>query len=385
MNNRHIYLDNAATTKMDPEVLESMKPYLSEHFGNPSSVYSFARENKSAMKRTRDLAAKLIHTKAKDIYFTSGGTEAINWALKGIFIAHRDKGNHVITVKTEHHATLHAMEFLEKIGAEVTYLDVDEYGRIDLDVLRNTMRSDTILVSIMAANNEIGTIMPLKDIGEICREKDIFFHTDAVQALGALDIHVDEMNIDFLSASAHKFHGPKGVGFLFARGGIVFENLIHGGNQERGRRSGTENVAGIVGMGKAIEIIIQEMSDKNKKLAKLRDSLLDGLLSIEDTKLNGPDKAGRLPNNVNVSFKNVEGESLLLNLDLLGILASSGSACTSGAIDASHVLQAIGVEEEYIHGSLRLSVSKYNTEEEIKEAVVVIRNTVERLRKLNRR
>lgn len=385
MNRKRIYLDNAATTCMDEAVYLAMEPYFSLHYGNPSSVYSFARENKSAMKRTRDLAAVLLHAKPKDIYFTSGGTEAINWALKGIYFAHRQKGNHIISVKTEHHATLHTLEFLEKTGAEVTYLEVDTDGRIDLKVLRRMIRPDTVLVSIMAANNEIGTIMPLKEIGEICREKGVFFHTDAVQAVGAVEIDVEDMNIDFLSASAHKFHGPKGVGFLYAKSGIVFENLLHGGNQERGRRSGTENVAGIVGMGKAIEILLNEMPEKNVKLRKLRDQLLDGLLSIEDTKLNGPDRSERLPNNVNLSFKDVEGESLLLNLDLAGILASSGSACTSGAIDASHVLQAIGVNESYIYGSLRLSVSKYNTEEEIEEAVKVIRETVLRLRKLSRR
>lgn len=385
MSSRQIYLDNAATTKMDSDVFSVMSSYFTEHYGNPSSVYSFARENKSAMKRTRDFAAKLIHAKAKDIYFTSGGTEAINWALKGIFFSHRERGNHIISVKTEHHATLHTLEFLEKMGARVSYLDVNEEGAIDLEDLKKTMESGTILVSIMAANNEIGTMMPLKEIGSLCKEKGIIFHTDAVQAIGAMDIDVEEMNIDFLSASAHKFHGPKGTGFLYARSGIVFDNLLHGGNQERGRRSGTENVAGIVGMGKALEILIHEMDEKNEKLKKLRDHLIDELLSIEETKLNGPGKSGRLPNNVNISFKGVDGESLLLNLDLAGILASSGSACTSGAIDASHVLQAIHVPEEYIHGSLRLSVSKYNREEEMEDAVNVIRETVMRLRKLNRK
>ncbi|WP_313119419.1 cysteine desulfurase family protein [Proteiniclasticum ruminis] len=385
MKNKLTYLDNAATTILDKDVFQAMTPYLTEHYGNPSSVYSFARENKSVMKKTRDIAAKIIHAKAKDIYFTSGGTEAINWALKGVFFSQRDKGNHIISVKTEHHATLHALEFLEKMGARVTYLDVNEEGAIDLHSLKEAMGSDTILVSIMAANNEIGTMMPLKEIGSLCKEKGIIFHTDAVQAIGAMNIDVEEMHIDFLSASAHKFHGPKGIGFLYARSGIVFENLIHGGNQERGRRSGTENVAGIVGMGKALEILMAEMDEKNAKLKKLRDLLMDELLLMEDTKLNGPEKSGRLPNNVNVSFKGVDGESLLLNLDLAGILASSGSACTSGAIDASHVLQAINVPEEYIHGSLRLSVSKYNTEDEIQDAVEKIRETVMRLRKLSRR
>lgn len=385
MNNHRIYLDNAATTRLDPAVYESMMPYLIEHYGNPSSVYSFARENKSAMKKARDAAAIVIQAKPKDIYFTSGGTEAINWALKGVLFGQKQKGSHLISVRSEHHATLHTLEFLEKNGAEVTYLDVDEEGNINLNELRNAIRKDTVMVSIMAANNEIGTIMPLGAIGEICREHGVLFHTDAVQAIGAMELNVEEMKIDFLSASAHKFHGPKGVGFLFARSGIVFENLLHGGNQERGRRSGTENVAGIVGMGKALEILQDEMSTKNRRLSDLRNLLLEELLKIEDVKLNGPRKEHRLPNNVNVSFKNVDGESLLMNLDLAGILASSGSACTSGAIDASHVLQAISVPDEYIHGSLRLSVSKYNTEEEIIKTVEVIREAVARLRTMRRR
>lgn len=382
--NDFIYLDNAATTWMDEKVKEAMEPYLMERYSNPSSVYSFSRENKSAMKRTRDAAAKLLCAKPKDIYFTSGGSEAINWAIKGVVYGNPDKGRHIVSTKVEHHATLHTLEFLEKQGFEVTYLDVDEEGSIDLRALEKAIRRDTVLVSIMAANNEIGTILPVKEIGRICREKGTYFHTDAVQAVGAVKIHVDEMNIDFLSASAHKFHGPKGAGFLYLRSGIVIENLIHGGNQERGRRSGTENVAGIVGLGKALEILTEEMDQKNEALTVLRDQLIHGLLEIEGTRLNGPVGDRRLPNNVNVSFTGVDGEALLLNLDLAKILASSGSACTSGAIDESHVLSAIGVEKDFIKGSLRLTLSKYNTEEEVVKTIEIIREILSRQRRLNR-
>lgn len=379
-----IYLDNAATTIMDYDVLKAMEPYYLEKFSNPSSVYSFSRENKSAIKRTRDQAAKLLGAKPKDIYFTSGGSEAINWAIKGVVYGNEAKGKHIVSTKIEHHATLHTLEFLEKQGFEVTYLDVDSTGQIDLEDLRSAIRNDTVLVSIMAANNEIGTILPLKEIGVICKEKETFFHTDAVQAIGAIDLDVEEMHIDFLSASAHKFHGPKGTGFLYLRSGIVIENLIHGGNQERGRRSGTENVAGIVGLGKALEIVMVDEEEKKRKLAGLRDQLIEGLLEIEGSRLNGPIGEMRLPNNVNVSFSGVDGEALLLNLDLAGILASSGSACTSGAIDESHVLQAIGVEKEFTRGSLRLTLSKYNVEEEIVKTIETIKEIVIRQRKIGR-
>ena len=379
-----IYLDNAATTFMDYHVLKAMEPYYLEKYSNPSSIYSFSRENKSAMKRTRDVAAKLLGAKPKDIYFTSGGSEAINWAIKGVVYGNEGKGRHLVSTRIEHHAALHALEFLEKQGYEVTYLDVDETGQIDLSELRRAIRPDTVLVSIMAANNEIGTILPLKEIGRICREMGTFFHTDAVQAVGAVEIDVEEMNIDFLSASAHKFHGPKGVGFLYLRSGIVIENLIHGGNQERGRRSGTENVAGIVGMGKALEILMTEKEEKNRRLTSLRNQLTEGLLQIEGSRLNGPKGADRLPNNVNISFSGVDGEALLMNLDLAGILASSGSACTSGAIDESHVLQAIGVEKEYIRGSLRFTLSKYNMEDEIEKTIEIVEEIVMRQRKIGR-
>jgi len=379
-----IYLDNAATTIMDYDVLKAMEPYYMEKFSNPSSVYSFSRENKSAIKRTRDQAAKLLGAKPKDIYFTSGGSEAINWAIKGVVYGNEAKGKHIVSTKVEHHATLHTLEFLEKQGFEVTYLDVDSTGQIDLEDLRKAIRPDTVLVSIMAANNEIGTILPLKEIGIICKEKETFFHTDAVQAIGAIDLDVEEMHIDFLSASAHKFHGPKGAGFLYLRSGIVIENLIHGGNQERGRRSGTENVAGIVGLGKALEIVMIDKEEKKRKLVGLRDQLIEGLLEIDGSRLNGPIGEMRLPNNVNVSFSGVDGEALLLNLDMAGILASSGSACTSGAIDESHVLQAIGVEKEFTRGSLRLTLSKYNVEEEIEKTIVTVKEIVIRQRKINR-
>lgn len=381
---KYIYLDNAATTKMDDRVFEAMKPYFLEVYGNPSSVYSIAREGKSAMKRTRDVAAKLLGAKAKDIYFTSGGTEAVNWALKGVLYGHKDQGNHVISVATEHHASLHTLEFLEKQGFEVTHLSVDEEGQIDLRALKQAVRKETVLVSIMAANNEIGTLMPLKDIGALCQEHGVYFHTDAVQALGAMDIDVEEMHIDFLSASAHKFHGPKGVGFLYARSGIVIENHLHGGNQERGRRSGTENVAGIVGMGMALTLLLEEKEKKNETLRHLRGLLYQELKDLPGIRLNGPKLEHRLPNNLNLSFQGIEGEGLLMNLDLLGVLASSGSACTSGAIDESHVLLAIGVPKDYIRGSLRLTLSKYNTEEEVKEAGRLIKETVLRLRTMNR-
>lgn len=379
-----IYLDNAATTFMDYDVLKAMEPYYLEKYSNPSSIYSFSRENKSAMKRTRDVAAKLLGAKPKDIYFTSGGSEAINWAIKGVVYGNEGKGRHLVSTRIEHHATLHTMEFLEKQGYEVTYLDVDETGQIDLSELKRAIRPDTVLVSIMAANNEIGTILPLKEIGKICREMGTFFHTDAVQAVGAVEIDVEEMNIDFLSASAHKFHGPKGAGFLYLRSGIVIENLIHGGNQERGRRSGTENVAGIVGMGKALEILMAEKEEKNRRLTSLRNQLTEGLLQIEGSRLNGPKGVDRLPNNVNISFSGVDGEALLMNLDLAGILASSGSACTSGAIDESHVLQAIGVEKEYIRGSLRFTLSKYNMEDEIEKTIKTVEEVVMRQRKIGR-
>ena len=373
-------MDNAATTPMDPRVWEAMMPYLEFSYGNPSSVYSFSRENKAAIKNTRDQASKLINAKPQEIYFTSGGSESINWALKGVCFAHEHEGKHVISVKTEHHAALHALDFLEKRGFEVTYLDVDEFGYVNLNDLEKLIRKDTILVSIMAANNETGTLADLQSIGKICDEKQVLFHTDAVQAIGATELDVRDMHIDLLSASAHKFHGPKGVGFLYVKAGIPIENLIHGGNQERGRRSGTENVAGIVGLGKALDLLNQDSKEKLEKIRFLRNLLIEGLLEIPDTKLNGPKGEHRLPNNVNISFKDIDGESLLLNLDLNSVYASSGSACTSGAIDESHVLKAMGIESDYIKGSLRLSLSQFSSEEEVHQVVDIIKTTVKRLR-----
>lgn len=381
MSKKILYLDNAATTKMDERVWQEMVPFFKESYGNPSSVYSFSRKNKSALKKVRDEAAKLIHAKPQEIYFTSGGTEAINWALKGISFAPGSKGKHLISVKTEHHSALHALEFLEKQGYEITYLDVDELGFIRLEDLRQAIRKDTILVSIMAANNEVGTISDLSSIGQICKENAVLFHTDAVQAVGAMELDVKAMNIDLLSASAHKFHGPKGVGFLYVKAGIPIENLIHGGNQERGRRSGTENVAGIVGMGKALELLGLDLEEKGNRISSLRDRLITKLLEVPDSRINGAPGEHRLPNNVNISFKEVDGESLLLNLDLKGVMASSGSACTSGAIDESHVLKAMGVGKKYSKGSLRLTLSQYTTEEEVDETAQIIKETISTLRK----
>ncbi len=381
MMSKTIYLDNAATTEMDERVWLAMVPYLKGSYGNPSSVYSFSRENKAALKRVRDVASKLINAKPQEIYFTSGGTEAINWAIKGIAFAPGETGRHIISSRSEHHSTLHTLDFLEKHGFRVTYLDVDDQGFINLEELKDSIEKDTILVSIMAANNETGSLNNLRAIGEICDEKQVLFHTDAVQAVGAMELNVKEMHIDLLSSSAHKFHGPKGVGFLYVRSGIPIENLLHGGNQERGRRSGTENVAGIVGMGKALELLGVDQEKKIERISTLRDQLIDGLLNIPDSRLNGPRGEKRLPNNVNVSFKDVDGESLLLNLDLKGVLASSGSACTSGAIDESHVLKAMGVERDYIKGSLRLTLSQYTSEDEIKEVIEIIRDTVKILRR----
>ncbi len=381
MMKQTIYMDNAATTEMDERVWQAMVPFFKHSYGNPSSVYSFSRENKAAIKKVRDEAAKVIHAKPQEIYFTSGGTEAINWALKGLAYAPGETGKHIISSQSEHHGTLHTLEFLEKQGFEITYLGVDSAGLINLEELRDSIREDTILVSIMAANNEVGTLSNLKGIGAICQEKHVLFHTDAVQAIGAMEINVQEMHIDLLSASAHKFHGPKGVGFLYLKSGIPIENLLHGGNQERGRRSGTENVAGIVGMGKALELLQVDQEEKLQRIASLRDLLIEGLLEIPDSRLNGPSGELRLPNNVNISFKDVDGESLLLNLDLKGVLASSGSACTSGAIDESHVLKAMGVEKEYIKGSLRLTLSQYTSKEEVDQVIEIMKETIVNLRR----
>jgi cysteine desulfurase len=381
--NKTIYMDYAATTYTKPEVLDEMMPYFTEFYGNPSSIYSLSRDTKRAIDLSRDRVSKAINAESNEIYFTGGGSEADNWALKGIAYAHKKKGNHIITTNIEHHAVLHACEFLEKQGFEITYLPVDKLGFINLNDLQNAITDKTILVSIMFANNEIGTIQSIKEIGALCREKKVLFHTDAVQAIGALPVDVKEMNIDMLSMAAHKIYGPKGIGALYIRKGIRIENLIHGGGQERARRAGTENVASIVGFGKAIELAVSKMNENNLRLLKLREALIEGLLKIPYTRLNGPRGDKRLPGNVNVCFEFIEGESTLLLLDDLGICASSGSACTSGALDPSHVLLAIGLPHEIAHGSLRLSLGDRTTEEEVKYVLDVLPGIVYRLRQMS--
>lgn len=381
--NKPIYMDYAATTYTKPEVLEEMIPYFTEFYGNPSSVYSISRETKKALDKARMRVAKAINADPNEIYFTGGGSEADNWAIKGIAFAHQNKGNHIITTKIEHHAVLHACEYLEKHGFEVTYLDVDDEGVIRIEDLKNAIKENTILVTIMMANNEIGSIQAVKEIGEICRERKIFFHTDAVQAVGHIPVDVKEMNIDLLSLAAHKFYGPKGVGALYIKKGIKIHNLVHGGGQEKNRRAGTENVAGIVGLGKAIELAVDNMEEHNKTLIYLRDKLMNGLLEIPHTRLNGPKGEKRLPGNVNVCFRFIEGESVLLMLDAMGICASSGSACTSGSLDPSHVLLSIGLPHEIAHGSLRLSLGDGTTEEEVDYVLKTVPSIVQRLRDMS--
>lgn len=378
-----IYLDNAATTKVKKEVVDAMLPYFTENYGNPSSVYKFAGESKKAVDNARDIIAKSLNTNSQDIYFTAGGSESDNWALKATAEAYRTKGKHIITSKIEHHAILHTCDYLEKEGFEVTYIDVDENGIVKLDELENAIREDTILISIMYANNEIGTIQPIKEIGKIAHKHNVIFHTDAVQAYGHIPIDVEEMNIDMLSASGHKINGPKGIGFLYIRKGLKLRSFVHGGAQERRRRAGTENVTGIVGFGKAVEIAMANMEERIAKEESLRDRLITKVLErVPYTRLNG-DRHKRLPNNVNFSFQFIEGESLLIMLDMKGICASSGSACTSGSLDPSHVLLAIGLPHEIAHGSLRLSLSEENTEEEIDYVVDAVEEIVGKLRSMS--
>ena len=378
-----IYLDNAATSKTAPEVVEAMLPYFTEHYGNPSSVYSFAAQNKETITKQREIIADALGANTNEIYFTAGGSESDNWALKATAEAYRSKGNHIITTKIEHHAILHTCEYLEKEGFEVTYLDVDENGTVKLEDLRAAIRPTTILISIMFANNEIGTIEPIKEIGEIAKEHGILFHTDAVQAFGQVPINVDECHIDMLSASGHKLNGPKGIGFLYIRKGVKIRSFVHGGGQERKRRAGTENVPGIVGMGAATRRAIQTMAERTAKEAELRDYLISRVLEeIPYTRLNGhPQK--RLPNNANFSFRFIEGESLLIMLDMKGICASSGSACTSGSLDPSHVLLAIGLPHEIAHGSLRLTLSDETTKEDIDYVVDSLKEIVTNLRNMS--
>lgn len=378
-----IYMDNAATTPIKKEVLDEMLPYLTESYGNPSSVYSLGSISKRAVEDARMKISKAIGASNREVYFTGGGSEADNWAVKGIAYANKSKGNHIITTKIEHHAILHACEYLEKNGFEVTYLDVDEYGMVKLDELKNSIKDNTILISIMFANNEIGTIQPIKEIGAIAKEKGIYFHTDAVQAIGHIDIDINELNIDLLSMSAHKFYGPKGIGVLYIRNGVKIDPLIIGGGQERSRRAGTENVPAIVGMGKAIEFAYENMEKHNEKLIHLRDTLIKKIeQNIKEVRLNGH-PTNRLPGNVNMCFKYIEGESLLLSLDMEGIAGSSGSACTSGSLEPSHVLLGIGLPHEIAHGSLRLSLGDFNTEEEIDYVVEKLVKIVERLRMMS--
>lgn len=378
-----IYMDNAATTKVAPEVLDAMLPYLREEYGNPSSAYKFSGKIAEKVAEARNTIGKVIGAKEKEIFFTSGGSESDNWAIKGIADARRDKGNHIITTKIEHHAVLHTCEFLEKRGFEVTYLPVDEKGLVNIDELKAAIRPSTILVSVMFANNEIGTIEPIKEIGRIAHEHGVLFHTDAVQAFGHVPIDVNEMNIDLMSASAHKIHGPKGIGFLYIRSGVRLSNLIHGGAQESGRRAGTTNAAGIIGFAKAAELAARDMEDTISREKTLRDRLMHKVLSeVPYARVNG-DLENRLSNNVSFCFRFVEGESLLIMLDNKGICASSGSACTSGSLDPSHVLLAIGLPHEIAHGSLRLTLSAENTEEEIDYVAETIKQVVQRLRMMS--
>ena len=380
---RLIYLDNAATTKVDHEVFEAMKPYFEEVYGNASSMYSFAGKARKAVDDAREAIADYLGAKAREIYFTAGGSESDNWALKAVAFAKKEKGKHIITSKIEHHAILHTCEYLEKNGFEVTYLDVDEHGLVSIEKLKQAIREDTILISIMFANNEIGTIEPIKEIGAVAHEYGIVFHTDAVQAYGHVPINVDEMNIDLLSASGHKINGPKGIGIMYLRDSVKIGALIHGGAQERGRRAGTHNTPGIVGFAKATELAVQTMEKRASHERELRDYLIDRVLKeIPYSRLNGhPTK--RLSNNANFCFRFIEGESLLIMLDQKGICGSSGSACTSGSLDPSHVLLAIGLPHEIAHGSLRLTLSEETTKEEIDYTVDQLKQIVDRLRNMS--
>lgn len=378
-----IYLDNAATTRTAPEVVEAMLPYFTENYGNPSSVYSFASQNKNAVNMQREIIADALGAKSNEIYFTAGGSEADNWALKAAAEAYGEKGNHIITTKIEHHAILHTCEYLEKRGFEVTYLDVDEEGVVKLQDLEAAIRPTTILISVMYANNEIGTLQPMKEIGEIAHAHGILFHTDAVQAFGQVPIHVDEYHIDMLSASGHKLNGPKGIGFLYIRKGVKIRSFVHGGAQERKRRAGTENVPGIIGLGTAVRRALKTMKTRTEKEKKLRDYLIDRVLAeIPYCRLNGH-RTKRLPNNANFSFQFIEGESLLIRLDMKGICASSGSACTSGSLDPSHVLLAIGLPHEIAHGSLRLTLGEDTTKEEMDYVVEALKEIVPGLRNMS--
>lgn len=378
-----IYLDNAATTKTAPEVVDAMLPYFSEYYGNASTIYSLGAESKKAMDHARQTIADSLGAKPEEIYFTAGGSESDNWALKATAEAYASKGKHIITTKIEHHAILHTCEYLEKRGFEITYLNVDRDGLISLDELKAAIRPDTILISVMFANNEIGTIEPIAEIGEIAKEHGVLFHTDAVQAYAQVPINVDEMHIDMLSASGHKLNGPKGIGFLYIRKGVKIRSFVHGGAQERSRRAGTENIPGIVGLGAAVERAMRIMDTKTRKEIELRDYLIGRLENeIPHCWLNGH-RTKRLPNNINFSFLFIEGESMLIMLDMKGICASSGSACTSGSLDPSHVLLAIGLKHEEAHGSLRLTLSEETTKEEMDIVAEEVKKIVQRLRDMS--
>ncbi len=377
------YFDYAATTPVKKEVLEEMLPFFSINFGNPSSIYNIGRQSRDALDVARDRVSKTLNSKSEEIFFTGGGSESDNWAIKGVAFANKDKGNHIITSKIEHHAVLNTCEYLEKKGFEITYLDVDKYGLVSVDDLKGAIRDDTILVSIMYANNEIGTMQPIKELAQIAREKEIIFHTDAVQAYGNEIIDVKDLGVDLLSISAHKIYGPKGVGALYIKKGTKIHQLIHGGAQEKKRRAGTENMPGIVGLGKAAEMAFENIEDHIDRLVRLRDRLINGIMTkIPYTKLNGhPTK--RLPGNANISFEFIEGESLLLSLDIEGIAASTGSACTSGSLSSSHVLMAIGLTHEMAHGSLRLTIGDFTTEDEIDYVIEKLQPIVDRLRRIS--
>ena len=380
---RTIYMDHSATTFVKPEVANAMIPYFTEHFGNPSSIYSIARESKKAIDAARVQTAKALGADPDEIYFTSGGSESDNWAIKGVAFANRKRGNHIITSQIEHHAVLHTCQYLEKEGFEVTYLPVDQYGLVDPAVLEKAITEKTILISIMYANNEIGTIEPIAELGAIARKHKVYFHTDAVQAIGSVPIDVKAQNIDLLSLSAHKFYGPKGTGALYIKKGVRIDNLIHGGGQERRRRAGTENIAGIVGLGKAIEQATADIPGHAAKIRAMRDRLIKGVLAtISHTRLNGhPEK--RLAGNFNVSFEFIEGESMLLWLDDEGICASTGSACTSGSLEPSHVLLATGLPVEISHGSLRLSLGDANSDKDVDFVLEVLPKVVKKLRDMS--
>ena len=383
MDKRTIYFDHGATTPLNREVLEAMMPYFTERYGNASSIYKIARDSKIAVDNARDSVAAAIGANSGEIYFTSGGTEADNWAIKGVAYANRKKGRHIITSSIEHHAVLNTCEYLEREGYEVTYLPVDNEGLVSIDSVRDAIREDTILISIILANNEIGTIQPIAEIGSLAKERGILFHTDAVQAVGNIHVDVEKLGIDLLSMSAHKFYGPMGIGALYVKKGTRISPILHGGAQESGKRASTENVPAIVGMGKAIELATKNIDEYSKKITELRDMAIDEILKgIPYSRLNGH-RDKRLPGNANFSFEFIEGESLLLLLDMEGIAASSGSACTSGSLDPSHVLLGIGLPHEIAHGSLRLTFGVDNTKEEIEHLIEVLPGIVERLRAMS--